>query len=258
MKKASTANAHWQTRQHFALLLALMSQTSLCVAQETVPSAQESTAHWRFKVTPSYYQTAQETSATDVNVRANRDNHAMWIGQYDQANSFHQTRGGYEYTATTAWGQIVPSLQAASGGFVGGSLNAQWGQSTYLMTGWGRTNLKPYYNLNFDPNDALTLGVGSWLTPEHQLGLWRTQDDRLHTSQQVTHLVWRYHMPSGNRLTLDAASKSGRSEPDSEVVKGHSLTATWDWSRYFVRMARDQKVNFSDQNQKRVSLGWHY
>lgn len=240
------------------MLLAQLLQTTLCAAQETTPALVALPNQWRLKVTPSYYQTTQEAGATDVNVRANHDNHALWIGQYDQASSFHQTRVGYEYTYTTPWGQIVPSLQGASGGFVGGSLNAQWGQSTYLLTGWGRTNLKPYYNLNFDPNDAITLGVGTWLTPEHQLGLWRTQDNRLHTSQQVTHLVWRYHLPNGNRLTMDASSKSGRSEPDSEVVKGRSLSATWDWSRYFIRVARDQQVNFSNQDQKRISLGWHY
>jgi hypothetical protein len=251
MHKRSQAHAAW-------LLLALLWQGPLCWAQATSPAVQGPQNQWRYKVTPSYYQTTQEAGATDVNVRANLDHHAMWIGQYDQANIFHQTRVGYEYTYTTDWGQIVPSLQSASGGFVGGSLNAQWGQKTYLITGWGRTNLRPYYNLNFDPNDAITLGLGSWFTPQHQVALWRTQDDRLHTGQQVTHLSWRYHLPNGHRLTVDAASKSGRAAPDSEAVKGHSLGMTWDWSRYFVRMAWDQKVNFSDQDQKRVSMGWHY
>lgn len=247
-----------RTEPRLVALLALLCLTPSCFAQATSPEVQEPQDHWHFKVTPSYHQNKQEANATDVNVRARVGKHVMWFGQYDQADTFHQSRLGYEYTFTTPWGQLVPSLQGASGGFVGGSLNAQWGQSTYLIAGWSRTNLRPYYNLNFDPNDAITLGLGSWLSPEHQVSLWRTQDDRMHTGQQVTHLTWRYHLPDRKRLTLDVASKSGRGDPDIGAVKGQSLGMTWDWSRYFVRMAWDQKVNFTDQDQKRVSLGWHY
>ena len=240
------------------LWAAWMAPLTLCFAQ-TPPSADTNPAEtWRFKLTPSYYQTAQEANATDINLRANQNAHALWMGQYDQSNTFHQTRVGYEYTLNTDWGQIVPSIQSATGGFWGGSLNVQWGQNTYLMAGLGRTNLRSYYNLNFDPNDAITLGLGTWLTPEHQWALWRTQDDRLNTGQQVTHLMWRYHLPSGNRLTIDAANKKGRNDPSSDLVKGNSLSATWDWSKYFVRFAWDQKVNFSDHDQKRMSLGWHF
>jgi hypothetical protein len=231
---------------------------TLCFAQAYASSEANAQEAWHFKLTPSYYQTTQEASATDVNLRANKDMHALWIGQYDQSHAFHQTRAGYEYTLSTGWGQLVPSIQSATGGFWGGALNVQWGQSTYLIAGLGRTNARPYYNLNFDPNDAITLGLGTWLSPEHQWTLWRTQDDRLQTGQRVTHLMWRYHLSNGNRLTMDAAAKKGRSDSASEVVKGNSLSVTWDWSTYFLRFASDQKVNFSDHDQKRVSLGWHF
>ena len=55
---------------------------------------------------------------------------------------------------------MQPSLQLASGGFVGGSVNLQIGADWYGIAGIGRTDARPYFNLNFDPNDALTLGVG--------------------------------------------------------------------------------------------------
>ncbi len=245
--------------QRTTLFAAMLSAIAApCIAQASSPAESSLQNDWRFKLTPSYYQTSQQTGATDVNLRANKDQHALWVGQYEQPQTFHQTRIGYEYVHDTDWGQIVPSLQGASGGFLGGSLNTQWGQSTYLIAGLGRTNLRPYYNLNFDPNDAITLGMGAWVTDAQQWALWQTQDDRLHTGQQVRHLLWRYHMPNGERLTLDAASKKGRSDPTSAVVKGNSLSATWDWARYFVRLARDQKVNFSDNDQTRLSVGWHY
>ena len=241
------------------VLMGLLVQAPVfCMAQESAPAEPMIDHAWHFKFTPSYYQTTHQVHATDLNLRANEEAHALWIGQYDQAGNFHQTRLGYEYTLNTDWGQVVPSLQAASGGFWGGSINAQWGKTTYLLTGWGRTNLQPYYNLNFDPNDAITLGLGGWLGTAHQWSVWRTQDDRLQTGQRVTHWMWRYHLSNSQRLTVDAAIKKGRSNPVSELVKGNSLSVTWDWPQYFVRFAMDQKVNFSDEDQKRVSLGWRF
>ncbi|WP_146182766.1 hypothetical protein [Limnohabitans sp. Jir72] len=240
------------------LLMYLFAHTPISMAQTPESIEFEPHATWQFKLTPSVYQTSHQPSASDLNLRANASAQTLWIGQYDQAAQFHQTRLGYEYALDTEWGKVTPSIQAASGGFWGGSLNAQWGKTTYLMAGWGRTNLREYYNLNFDPNDALTFGVGGLVSDSQQWSIWRTQDDRLQTGQRVTHLLWRYRLPSGQRLTLDVATKKGRSDPSTERVKGNSLSATWDWSRYFLRLAWDQKVNFSDEDQKRLSLGWHF
>jgi hypothetical protein len=230
----------------------------VCWAQATSPAVQGPQNQWRYKVTPSYYQTTQEAGATDLNVRANLDNHAMWIGQYDQANTFHQTRVGYEYTHTTSWGQIVPSLQGASGGFVGGSLNAQWGQSTYLIAGWGRTNLRPYYNLNFDPNDMVTWGLGTHLDNGHQVSVFTVKDNRLATDQIITHAVWRWQASQRVRWTVDVAHKDGRSSPGEHRVACNSVSIGYDRGPHFVRIAFDQKVNFSDNNQTRISAGLRF
>ena len=212
---------------------------------------------WPFKLTPAVYRNRQAPAATDGNLRGNLGPHALWLGQYRQAGFGEQLRAGYEYTASPDWGQLVYSLQSAERGFAGGALTAQIGHAFYGVAGWGRTNLQPYYNLNFDPNDAITLGLGGqWQS--HQLSLTRTQDDRLHTGQRVTHLVWRYHPAPDQRLSVDLARKAGRSASEGPWLQGASLSLTWDWSGHFVRLARDQRVNFSEDTQTRASLGWRF
>ena len=225
---------------------------ALAQAQDTAPE------NWTFKLTPSVYSHRDAPNATDLNLRGNLGPHAVWAGQYQQAGFGEQTRADYEFTATPAWGQVVYSLQAAERGFAGGAVTAQVGQQVYGIVGWGRTNLQPYYNLNFDPNDAVTLGVGGWWGPQHQISLTHTFDDRLHTEQRVTHLVWRYHPNPAHRLSLDLADKRGRSEAGGPWLQGSSLSLTWDWQGHFVRVAVDQKVNFSDDTQQRLSIGWRF
>ena len=222
------------------------------LAQNAAPEA------WTFKLTPSLYSHREAPQATDLNLRGNLGPHALWLGQYRQAGFGEQTRAGYEYTATPEWGQLVYSAQAAERGFAGGALTAQIGREVYAIVGWGRTNLKPYYNLNFDPNDAITLGMGAWWQDRHQISLAHTWDDRLRTGQRVTHLVWRWHVDDTQRLSLDLADKRGRSAVDGPWLRGNSLSLTWDWRGHFVRVAMDQKVNFSDETQKRLSVGWRF
>ena len=227
-----------------------------CGALAQAPSADA--GPWAFKFTPSIYSNRDAAQATDLNLRGNLGPHALWIGQYRQAGFGQQTRAGYEYTASLDWAQLVYSAQTAEGGFAGGSVTAQIGRRIYGIAGWGRTNLQPYYNLNFDPNDALTLGVGGWWGTQHQISLLHIQDDRLHTGQQVTHLIWRYHPDGAQRLTLDLSRKQGRSAADGPWLSGNSLSLSWDWQRYFLHAAVDHKVNFTDDTQKRLSLGWRF
>lgn len=232
-------------------LLALTCGAAL--AQSLPPEAQG----WHLKLTPSLYSNRQAPAASDVNLRGNLGPHALWLGQYRQAGFGEQLRAGYEYTASPDWGQLVYSLQSAERGFAGGALTAQIGHTLYGIAGWGRTNLRPYYNLNFDPNDAVTLGLGGhW--QGHELSLAQVHDDRLHTGQRVTHLVWRYHRIPGQRLSVDLARKAGRAASDGPWLQGHSLSLSWDWSGHVVRLARDQRVNFSDDTQTRVSLAWRF
>lgn len=213
---------------------------------------------WAFKLTPSYYVTERQKDATDLNLRANLGAHALWLAHYRRGNEFAQSRTGYEYTAQFPFGQIVPSLQLASHGFAGGSLNAQVGDTVYGLIGFGRTNLRDYYNLNFDPNDSLTAGFGTRLLPRSNLTLFSVWDNRLHTGQKVTHLVWRYAVAERRRLTVDLSRKQGRASADADPVSGTALSITFDYNDMFFRLARDRKVNFSDDDQTRISLGLRF
>ncbi len=123
------------------------------------------TETFTFKFTPSYYATTNQPGAYDLNLGALYGTHAIWLGYYQQSNEFEQARTGHEYTMQIPFVQLVPSLQVATHDFVGGAINAQVGDSIFAILGFGRTNLHEYYNLNFDPNDAITYGVGTSLLP---------------------------------------------------------------------------------------------
>lgn len=215
-------------------------------------------AAWAFKLTPSHYATTHERAATDINLRANHGAHAVWLGYYRRGGEFEQTRTGYEYTAQLPFVQIVPSLQLASRGFLGGSVNAQIGDRVYGLLGLGRTNTRDYYNLNFDPNDSVVYGVGMQLRPQSSVSLFTVKDNRLHTDQTVTHLVWRSGSAELQRWTVDWSAKRGRPSPDDDLLSGGALSVTCDYRKLFVRLARDRKVNFTAEDQTRLSLGFRF
>lgn len=177
---------------------------------------------WSYKLTPSVYAAKNETTATDVNLRGNLGNHTVWVGEYVRGSAYQQTRVGYEYNANFEWGQMVPSMQVASKGFLGASLNFQIGGPTYLITGLGRTNLKDYYNLTFDPNDSYVIGLGS---------------------------------KAIERLVFDVSHKTGRLAQDTPSLRGNGISIAYDFGNHFVKLAKEQKVNFTDQDQTRFSAG---
>lgn len=244
----------------YGLLGCLAVLSTLAQADPSAPGSAEGNAppEWAFKLTPSYYSTSHQQEATDLNLRANHGSHALWLGYYQRGNEFEQTRTGYEYTAQLPYLQLVPSLQLASHGFAGGSINAQIGDAVYGLLGFGRTNTRDYYNLNFDPNDSVVYGLGTRLHPQSNLMLFTVKDNRLHTGQMVTHLVWRMSPDEHQRWTADLSAKHGRASPEDDSVSGRALSVTYDFHDVFLRLARDGKVNFTPENQTRVSLGLRF
>ncbi|NBP46336.1 MAG: hypothetical protein EBU72_14200, partial [Betaproteobacteria bacterium] len=137
----------------------------MCLGVSICAHADEPAPHWVYKLTPSRYMTSGETPGTDLNLRANIPGHTWWVGHYQRGSEFQQARLGYEHTRPWVWGQWTLSLQAATHGFAGGSLSTQVGpDALFGVLGYGRTNAQPYYNLNFDPNDAWTWGLGGQIT----------------------------------------------------------------------------------------------
>jgi len=142
-----------------------------------------------WKLTPNLYHETAGRSAADINLRGNRENDVFWIGQYQRGTEFQQMRVGYERQYPLPFGRVIASGQYASRGFVGASATLELSngkEAPYFgLLGFGRTSLKPYYNLNFDPNDSTLLGAG-W-RPDHTnlVSLYQVHDDRLRTEQRV-------------------------------------------------------------------------
>ncbi len=240
------------------LLVSIVSGDALSQSSETGPHPAPATNSARdptsFKLTPSWYRSDEGSRAGDINLRANTETQTAWLGYYRDKTGFAQTRTGYENRLDSGWLRAVFSMQIASGGFVGGSVTSEVGGDTFGLVGFGRTNLRDYYNLNFDPNDAITLGVGSRAIRDTELTFFHLWDDRLHTHQRVTHAMVRRKLPHDQRLTLDVSRKSGLTTDDN-FVRGYAATLTYDFGHYFLRFARDQYVNFSPNSQLRISLG---
>ena len=208
-----------------------------------------------FKATFGHYQYA-DNAGQDVNVRWQYGNSHSWIGYYHDPDFGAQTRVGWDNSYDlNEWLSLQPSVQAATRGFLGGSLNAQVGHDWFGIVGLGRTNLKPYFNLNFDPNDAVTLGAGHAFDNGQTWTLFVISDNRTHTQQTDWHLLGR--IPFGTeRLTFDLMQKSGQS--DVGFIRAWGTSVTWDYPTWFVRMARDPKQNFSASDAWRLSLGFRY
>ncbi len=192
-------------------------------------------------------------SGGDFNLRWRRGDTDAWVGVYTDRVFGTQGRTGVDTSIEIAKSlQLQPSLQLATQGFIGGSLNIQAGNEWFAIAGIGRTNLKPYFNLNFDPNDALTFGAGHRGADGSVYTLFVVADDRLHTQQKDWHINARF--PVRNmRATLDVLRKSGLSDVGPITAWGFSVT--WDWPTWFLRAARDPYQNFSAQSAWRLAGG---
>ena len=217
-------------------LLGFAGMTCADAAQDREPVAEDEAA---YKFTPTVYRTTGERSAYDLNLRGNRGAHTGWVGFYRRADEFQQLRLGYENAVELPFGRVVPSLQYATRGFLGGSLTAEIGERYFGVFGWGRTNLKEYYNLNFDPNDAVTIGAGTRALPKTMLTLFQVRDDRLGTGQRVTH-------PGGPHQARRQDALDGGCVPQRGPLRGRQRVGTRHRNRGSLRFrpllcARDKR-----------------
>jgi len=231
----------------------VFSPLAFFAASASAAADDSSSGNIDYKLTASYYNTDSD-KAGDINLRAHTGAHTAWLGHYQDDTGFRQARAGYEYAEDEGVLRVTWSAQAATRGFVGGSATAEIGGDTFAIAGIGRTNLHDYYNLNFDPNDAWTAGIGSRAIDNTELSLFRVQDDRTNSRQRVTHAVVRYKFAGEQRLTLDASYKNGFGS-DGIYYNGYGISAAYDYQRWFVRLAEDQHANFSHDNMLRLSTG---
>ena len=216
-----------------------------------------------WKLTPSTYHETAGRSAFDLNLRGNLVDDTFWIGEYQRGSEFQQLRGGYEHQFSLPFGKLIASAQAASRGFLGGSATFEIGDVRvtpfYALIGFGRTNLKPYYNLNFDPNDSTLIG-GGWRSADqaNTATLYRIHDDRLGTRQTVTHLVLRSKTGERSRLTVDLFRREGRSTPDAEYFVATGVSVTYDKDSWFIRLAIDPRASFTASDMTRLAVGMRF
>ena len=209
-----------------------------------------------WKLTTTYYATTNETGAYDVNLRGNLRSHTAWIGYYDQPGEFSQARLGYEYSLSLPLTEAVLSAQYASHGFLGGSVTAEVGDAFYGVLGISRTNEKPYFNLNFDPNDAWTLGLGARLPRETNVVLYQIHGEWIAAGERVTHAVCRTRLTPDMRLSVDLFYKYGPLDGGSGgTVSATGVSVAVDYRSWFARIAWDPRVNFTPDNMVRIAVG---
>jgi hypothetical protein len=213
-----------------------------------------------YKFTPTAYFVNDQRSAFDLNLRGNRGPHTAWLGHYQRGSEFQQARLGYERQFEFALGRVIASAQYATRGFWGGAVTLEAGKDVFGLLGWGRTNLKPYFNLNFDPNDSVLFGGGVRLAGDTAITLFQVRDDRLATGQRISHLVFRTRPSKATRLTVDVFHKSGWrfDEDDPQPVRGTGVAVTYDYERYFARAAWDPQVNFTRSDMLRLAVGLRF
>jgi hypothetical protein len=209
------------------------------------------------KLTLAYYDFSSGTTGTDVNLRHSFKSTTGWLGVYHEDDGFDQVRVGYEYDYHSRWLRLVPSAQAATHDFFGATIYAEAGVRIFGIAGAGRTNLHPYWNLGFDPNDYIQFGAGYRDPSGNVISVNAIHDNRLDTGQINTHFTVRRYLRDEWRLTVDAVSERGRGDTGGDV-KSWAVSVDVDWRRWFVRVAEDPHVNYTADRQLRVAGGWRF
>jgi hypothetical protein len=234
----------------FRLTMSLLA--TFCISQAFAQEAQ-------YKFTTGYYSSTggglPDDQGLDINLRRSGNFGNVWLAWYrSPVQDVSQPRLGWDnqFELTSHW-RVQPSMQIASGGFLGGSVYAETGKNWVAGAGLGRTNLRPYVNLNFDPNDAWTAAAGYRWNSQQSLLLQVVRDNRNNPDQQNVHLVYRLPRPDGQRVVIDVLRKSGT--VDDQFIRKSGLSIGYDWPTFFVRAAYDPNANFTPQKMWRMSVG---
>ena len=237
-----------------ALLIASLHAGSAAAGD---PANGQSSAPAPNKLTVAYYDFSSGKTGMDLNLRHSFDSSTAWIGGYRQNDGFNQARVGFEYDYRRGWLALVPSAQAASHGFLGVTLYGEAGRRCFGIGGMGRTNLRPYWNLGFDPNDYVQVGAGCRDHAGNVVSISAIHDNRLDTGQTNTHVSIRRYLAGGWRVTVDAVRERGHGDGDL-VVRAWAVSVEVDWRRWFLRVAEDPHVNYTIDRQLRIAAGFRF
>src|SRR5258708_7040608 len=190
-------------------LLSSLAASMMYCAGAMAQSADDESVKPANKLTLGLYHFSETGNATDINLRHTNELGNTRIGYYHSAKrEEHQGRVGWDNTFDFDLVRVTPSAQYASRGYLNGSINVETGDSWFVGAGFGRTNLKPNWNLNFDPNDSWTASAG-WRRDGESIALLWIRDNRENPDQRHLHAVYRKSLANGRRV-LPSASNADR------------------------------------------------
>lgn len=235
--------------------LALAAFSGLASAQ----SAASLTDRIDWKLTASQFQSRPGAAAYDINLRGSAGDTAFWIGHFQRGADFRQARFGLERWHEIPAGRLLTTVQLAQGAYVNASVQLEAGQAAIKpLLGFSRTNLRDYFNIDFNPNDAFLVGAALDAADGTRWSLYAVQDNRIVPGQRVTHLNYRPAFTEGRRLMLDVFFRSGRIPETGEKLSALGVAATWDVKPMFLKIALDRRANFGDADMVRVSAGTRF
>jgi len=191
----------------------------------------------------------------DLNLRHQFGNLTAWIAGFYDPKSNKLMRVGAQYDYKKGWLHLVPTLEVSTTRAMSGSLYSELGSGkTYAIAGIARTNLRPFFDLFWDPGDSVQLGIGHKISNYDRVQGYTIFDVRLHTEQQNTHLLWRHKLNATNGITFDGVFKSGHGD-SGEFIRAVGIGVYYDREKWFWKLYYDPHVNFSDHTMVRTGIG---
>lgn len=178
-----------------------------------------------------------------------------WIAGFYDPKSNKLMRVGGQYDYKKGWLHLVPSLEVSTTKAMSGSLSSELGSgTTTFLAGISRTNLRPFFDLFWDPGDSVQLGIAHRISSYDRISAFTIFDVRLHTQQQNTHVLWRHKLNRNNGITFDGLFKSGHAE-SGEFIYRVGLGVYYDRPKLFWKIYYDPRVNFTDHTMVRSGIG---
>ena len=214
----------------------------------------ERSDEFKSKLTFSVYFTNGE-QLYDLNLRHQFGPLTAWIAGFVDPHGTKLIRVGAQYDYKKAWFHFVPTLEVATTKAVSASLYSELGAGkTIAIVGVSRTNLKSFFDLFWDPSDAVQLGVGHKLSSYDRIQAYSIIDVRLHTEQQNTHVVYRHKLNANNGITFDAVFKTGH-EDSGKFIRTAGIGVYYDRPKWFWKVYYDPHVNFTSHTMVRTGIG---
>jgi hypothetical protein len=194
----------------------------------------------------------------DLNLRHQFGPLTAWIAGFYDPKSNKLMRVGAQYDYKKAWFHFVPTLEVSTNRAMSGSLYTELGSgNTVAIAAVSRTNLRPFFDLFWDPGDSVQLGVGHKLSSYDRISAYTIFDVRLHTQQQNTHVVWRHKLNANNGITLDGVFKSGHTD-SGDYIRNVGIGVYYDRPKWFWKLYYDPHVNFTNRTMVRTGIGMKF